>query len=375
MSNEEISLLVTIFTIFILFILQILMPKLTRKDIYFGVRIPENEVKNIELKEIYNKYVVSNIIFLIPYIAVSFLLLKYFAAYFEIWNVLLIIVYLIATFFIYFLANRKVKKVKNKFQWNKGKKAVVVIDTNFSKDKNKNILASPWWFVIPLIIIIINIAAGFSVYDKMPDVVATHFNFAGEADGWTRKSYKLIFEMPGIQLFLIIVMFFSYKIIGWSKQQISASNPEESKEKNKSFRYVWSLYIIVMSIVISILLTFGNLNIIGIIKVSSKASIIVTLIVTLAISISSIIISIKTGQGGSKIKIKTKSEYNNNIQERDDDKYWKLGSTIYVNKDDPAIFIEKRFGIGWTMNFGRIESIIIMIVFVILIIALPIALQ
>ena len=37
---------------------------------------------------------------------------------------------------------------------------------------------------------------------------------------------------------------------------------------------------------------------------------------------------------------------------RNDDRFWKLG-VIYINPEDPALFLEKRFGIGWTMNLGR----------------------
>ena len=41
------------------------------------------------------------------------------------------------------------------------------------------------------------------------------------------------------------------------------------------------------------------------------------------------------------------------------DKYWKLG-VIYFNPDDAALFVEKRAGIGYTMNFGRVSAWIIM---------------
>jgi uncharacterized membrane protein len=34
------------------------------------------------------------------------------------------------------------------------------------------------------------------------------------------------------------------------------------------------------------------------------------------------------------------------------DRYWKAG-IFYVNPGDPAVFVEKRFGIGYTVNFGR----------------------
>ena len=34
------------------------------------------------------------------------------------------------------------------------------------------------------------------------------------------------------------------------------------------------------------------------------------------------------------------------------DRFWKFG-VFYVNPADPAIFVPKRFGIGYTLNFAR----------------------
>ena len=36
----------------------------------------------------------------------------------------------------------------------------------------------------------------------------------------------------------------------------------------------------------------------------------------------------------------------------DDDAHWKAG-IFYVNRNDPSLFLPERFGIGWTMNWGR----------------------
>lgn len=372
MDNRIISSISIVFIVVLIFLIQVLTPRLTRKEIYFGIRIPKNKLESERLKNIYKKYVTNNIIVSIPYIIIVFALCYYFNAYFEILNVVLILVYLIISFFVYFIANKEVKKVKNELNWGKTKKSVVVIDTNFTKEKNKSMLVSPWWFLIPLFMIVINLYIGYRVYHNLPDIVPTHFDFAGEANGWTPKSYKLIIQMPAVQLFMTIIMFFSYKIIGWSKQQISASDPKASKVRNKIFRYRWSAYMILMAIGINILFTVGNLSILQVIKMSAKTSMIVIFTITMLIIVSSIVMSVKTGQGGSKIKVESMDEENEKVQDRDDDKYWKLANSIYVNKDDPAIFVEKRFGIGWTMNFGNTKSIIITVVFIILIIALPI---
>jgi len=37
---------------------------------------------------------------------------------------------------------------------------------------------------------------------------------------------------------------------------------------------------------------------------------------------------------------------------RGDDRYW-YGGFFYNNPDDPAILVPKRFGLGWTVNFGH----------------------
>ena len=37
---------------------------------------------------------------------------------------------------------------------------------------------------------------------------------------------------------------------------------------------------------------------------------------------------------------------------RDDDRYW-YADIFYNNPDDPAVFVPKRFGLGWTVNFGN----------------------
>jgi uncharacterized membrane protein len=37
---------------------------------------------------------------------------------------------------------------------------------------------------------------------------------------------------------------------------------------------------------------------------------------------------------------------------RDDERYW-LGGVIYYNRDDPELFIPKRYGWGWTVNFAH----------------------
>jgi len=47
-----------------------------------------------------------------------------------------------------------------------------------------------------------------------------------------------------------------------------------------------------------------------------------------------------------------------------DNTHWVLGM-FYVNRDDPSMIVEKRFGVGYTINFGNPKAVALMAVFVV----------
>ncbi len=70
-----------------------------------------------------------------------------------------------------------------------------------------------------------------------------------------------------------------------------------------------------------------------------------------------VVLLVRTGQGGSRLGGETETDAP--VGDRTDDRYWKAG-LFYVNRNDPAIFVEKRFGIGYTVNFGNPWSWVIL---------------
>jgi uncharacterized membrane protein len=53
--------------------------------------------------------------------------------------------------------------------------------------------------------------------------------------------------------------------------------------------------------------------------------------------------------------------------DRTEDKYWKWGGIFYCNPNDPAIWVEKRIGLGWTTNLARPAAWVILGAFLVLI--------
>jgi len=55
-----------------------------------------------------------------------------------------------------------------------------------------------------------------------------------------------------------------------------------------------------------------------------------------------------------------------------DNRYWVLGA-FYVNRDEPSIFVERRFGFGYTIHFGNPKAAAFFLGFIILNLALAAA--
>ncbi|MCJ8171793.1 DUF1648 domain-containing protein [Clostridium botulinum] len=350
---------------------QIVTPKTTRKDIFLGVRIPEEESEKMEIKDIYRSFVLWNIMISLPVIfLLSFIVYKF--------NniglfVLFTFIYIFISFLIYLKFNNDVKKLKSNKNWFKNKKQIIAVDTEFSSENANKSLISPWWFLIPILIILITIFMNIKAYTNLPNKVATHWDFNGNVNGYQNKSTFLIYQMPLMELFITSIFFLCYKIIGWSKKQISAVNPEESKTRNKLFRRILSIYITFSAIAMTIFLSIINFQIMKVIDINDKYMMYFSLIFTLSIIIATILLGVKVGQGGSNLKLNYKNDNKNNFINKDDDDHWILGNTIYYNKEDPSLFIEKRFGIGWTINAGRPLGLIIYISLILIIIVSIIA--
>lgn len=55
---------------------------------------------------------------------------------------------------------------------------------------------------------------------------------------------------------------------------------------------------------------------------------------------------------GRNNRERDESEQDTGLTHRDDDTYWR-GGLFYINRDDHALLVPRRFGVGWTLNFGN----------------------
>src|SRR5699024_4973393 len=226
------------------------------------------------------------------------------------------------------------KKIKQSENWTQENKQGVVVDTTFRDEK---LTHSNWWFLVPGMIILGTIIFTNLMYDQIPNEIPMHTDFSGNVR-YDNKTIGNMLLMPAMQLFMLGMFLCINLVIKHSKQQLIGANPDRSNFQNVLFCSYWSFYIILSSLLLLLLFCFVQITFIyPTLETYTELVITVTIIILLLVTI---LLSIKTGQGVIRIKIEDK-EVNKTI-DRDDDFYWKLGQ-FFVNKNDPSIFIEKRF--------------------------------
>ncbi len=333
-------------------ILTAITPFLTRKTQSFGIAIPEEVHSYPEIKKLRNNYRSKMLVTggIISMAVLTAIILKPSDEIFMLIPASMLVI--LGMMYLYYMSgHKKMKELKARENWAVGKTQLVVIDTAF---RNKKMMASPLWFMLYGALIFATAIMGIALYDKIPARIAMHWNIEGKVDRWADKSYKVIMWAPAVQVFITFVMMYSYWMIGKAKQLVNPSDPEKSSEQNRVFRYRWSVFMIITGL--ALLVMFGVIQFFSFGFVKNVWPLFgIVMIIPIGILIGSITLSIKTGQGGSRLSFKGSkpgASQENNAVNRDEDKYWKAG-LIYYNPNDPSIFVEKRFGIGWTVNFGR----------------------
>lgn len=351
------------------FITLMFTPYLTRKTESFGVSIPEEIYDSPELKAMRKQYVINSGILsaiVMALILVSSILFGNDENVISVLFSILIALYLFFSFLIYLKFHQKMKKRKEKENWTKEKSQQVYVDFSFRKQK---LTYSNLWFIFSFILSFATIVLTFVFYERIPNQIPIQYNFEGDIVNWTEKSYRSVLIFPIMQLYLTLLFLFINTMISRAKQQINSANPEESKKQNIIFRRRWSLYLIVSGTALVVMFSFIQFSFIF--PVNETLILVFPLGLSLFMILGAIILSITTGQGGSRVKIG--KDINGSVIDRDDDRYWKFGQ-FYFNPDDPALFLEKRFGIGWTFNTARPLAWIIFVAVIGLAIGIPLLL-
>lgn len=215
-------------------------------------------------------------------------------------------------------------------------------------------LIGRWWWMGPLLIL-----TAFSTYlcfrwQEIPTHFPIHWGPSGQPDGWASRSIAGVFMLPIVGATNWSMMLMIAWAMGRFSRRIYAGGPGAKGEQTLMHITQW---VLLGAAYWSALVT-GTLSLLPFfLKENDPTSswLFAIIGVELVLVAITIIILARMGQGGWRLSEAAVESAEVNPQptgDRTPDAAWKLG-LFYYNPSDPALFVEKRFGIGWDLNWGR----------------------
>lgn len=325
------EILIFLIIMIITYIPLVFIQKFSQRAVFYGVRIPISfEKKEDLIKEDKNYKRNLNICFLLTVLLSILIMIKVSEEYWSIILIFSVFLFIFENSLCFYKTNKKVKTIKKRENWEDllTDENIVVVDIK-AKGRNYEKL-SKWYFAPPVLLFLLVFFIALRNWKEVEIIGLITF------------------------LFTIIILFFSFLSISKSKQNLNGGNVEEIRVQSIKFRRIMSIFIIMFTYAIAILFTAINLGNMNLISTKNEFIIATTMsIFSIILGFALIIYSYKVGQSGKNISIEKSGQDKDTliINREDDDNY--IFGMIYYNPNDPAFFVEKRAGVGWTVNVAR----------------------
>lgn len=211
-------------------------------------------------------------------------------------------------------------------------------------------------------------------YAELPDRVPTHFGFSGRPDAWRAKSFWTVMLLPLLTLVMGVglggMVFFTAR----AKRALRFPQTKISVEAQVRFRQAVARFLGVIALLVTAMLTLGSVSSVrvglGLDEGLSPIMMALTLVLLVFALGRTLYLALHFGQGGARLE---RGAGNAPLTDGlADNRNWVLGS-FYINRDDPSIFVERRFGFGYTINFGNWKAVTFFVGFMVVLLALIVA--
>ena len=339
-----------------------LMPALTRRDLLFGVTVAPDARATPEGQAIIRRYR-GQVVAVALLFAVALALLAVFAPdswWIDGWGSLIVLAPILVLSIPYLLAYRSSQALRAVPQAGAAEPAAT--PEAELRQRRYGDYVPLFWEALPLAIIAATASYLAISYAAAPAIIPIHFDAAGNPNSYATKTIGSYFLLVWVQLGLEVLLTGIALLIVRAK---SLPGRAESRFRRVWLRYLFGLKALTLAFMGGLALLVANSESTG---SASQVFIILplTLVYVVILLGSAIPLALRTGQGGSRLGSPAETAV-----DRMNDRYWKLGA-IYVNPQDPSLFVERRFGVGWTMNFGNRWGVIGFVVLLVVIVLLPI---
>lgn len=323
------------------------MPYATPKSVQFGVRIPSDRVSDPSiadaLRNFHVTYIAGSAFIFVLFIILPWLYGLNYVLFLSIAPILLF------SYLNYYRINRRLRKIKDEQSWYgdaTGSISAAIVEEGQEGRSYTGILS-----ILPSVAIIaLTVYIGVTLYPTLPAQIPTHFGTNGQPDRYMAKSIGSVFLLVFVQIGMTVMIALIGLAIVRTRQETDVSRPRTSYEQQIRFKLYTRDAMYLFNSMIAMTMMFSAFETWGLI--SGNYVVLLTVGPALAGALVLTIVLMSMGQMGSRIRVAPMEEQPTGKINRNDDRYWK-GGALYYNRDDPAILVGKRFGVGWTFNFAH----------------------
>ncbi len=332
----------------LMLVLALALPSITSATVPFGVRVPAQRAGDptvVRQTRIYRWRVlggaiVAAVVCVVIYRVTGVTLLLPL-------SVLLLVGLWYACFF---LANHEIRAAKAAGDWYEGLRQGIAVDTELRTDPPR----FPWLWLAPALIITVATAViGVVRYPSMPETLVVHYGAKGAPNRLAAKSvgtaFSLVFVQIGVTALLAGI---AAAIIYRSRADIDPAHPVSSSRWHRQYMSLGAKALLGLAAMIDLGM-LGSSLLMWTGTVTSWAPLVVVLPILAAVMVAVVVLARNNRE-------RDEGEKDTGLTHRDDDRYWR-GGLFYVNREDPALLVARRFGVGWTLNFGNPRTAMLLV--------------
>jgi len=364
-------------------LMMFLMPSITRPTLPLGVSIPQQRVGDPVIGTAVRRYRLGVLLAWALSALVTLLLAAVAPVAAVIVPVFLQLALILAA---YIVCRRIIQRAKTEGHWYQD---VPVRLSGTLTATTTRASTSVGWFIAGTVLLAAVAAVGVSIYDSLPEILTIHWDAQGVANGFATKSVWSVFGPLLIGLGMIAFLFSIARLTSRIPlRRVADYSAEQQQAMGQLMQQLIGQLALVLSGVVgaislqswfapshaatslaialvALLLIFG---LIGVFLVRQRR---ITRNIALDVA--------HAGSAGASRFVAGHSDAADagglgtahRPDTPDDDRYWK-GGLIYLNRNDPALWVPKRFGVGWTVNLAHPGGIAILAIPVLIIIGVVI---
>jgi uncharacterized membrane protein len=181
-----------------------------------------------------------------------------------------------------------------------------------------------------------------------------HWNWRGEADAWTPKSYFAVFSLAAMMIYMQALLLLIKRGVLGVKMTLPAEHTERYLSLKEAALTMTVKFMDWIRLLLSLFLGSVAANIafsaVWHLRPLSRIVMVLAWISGILMFVAMTVAIYRFYKIDRRLRAEVGRVY---VQTQKDAAHWYLGGLIYFNREDPALFVEKLIGWGYTFNMGN----------------------